>query len=86
MLTSYVILAYFGPETVLPATSIIATVIGVVLMMGKSSLRWMFEALKRAAAYVLRRGPAPADRPNAPHAPHTAGAPSAARRESVEAR
>jgi hypothetical protein len=34
------LLAYFGPETVLPATSIIATVVGVVLMLGKSSIRW----------------------------------------------
>jgi len=34
------ILAYFGPETVLPATSIVATVVGVILMMGKSSLQW----------------------------------------------
>lgn len=45
--------AYFGPETVLPATSIIATVVGVVLMMGKNSIRWCIGS----AARVLGRAP-----------------------------
>ena len=46
MLSSFVVLAYFGPETVLPVTSIIATVIGVFMMMGRSSLRWMFAGVR----------------------------------------
>lgn len=79
MLTSSVVLAYFGPETVLPVTSIVATVIGVVMMMGRSSLRWTFDAVKRAALFCFRRGSTSAKTP-APHAAHSAG------RESVEAR
>ena len=43
----HLILAYFGPETVMPVTSILATVAAVVLMFGKS--------LFRLVAYWLRR-------------------------------
>jgi hypothetical protein len=79
MLTSSVVLAYFGPETVLPVTSIVATVIGVVMMMGRNSLRWTFEAVKRAALFCFRRGSTPSKTP-APHA-----TPSV-RQEAVETR
>jgi len=47
--------AYFGPETVLPATSIIATILGVVLMMGKNSIRWCIGLVKSAAGAVVGR-------------------------------
>ncbi len=53
--------AYFGPETVLPATSIIATVVGVVLMMGKNSIRWCLGMAARAL------GRAPKSAVPAPH-------------------
>ena len=36
---SFLVLGYLAPEVVLPATSILATVVGVVLTLGKNSLR-----------------------------------------------
>ena len=36
------IFAYFGPETVLPMTSIVATVVGLVMMFGKNTFRLLF--------------------------------------------
>ena len=70
MPTSIIVFAYFGPETVLPVTSIIATVIGVVMMMGRSSLHWMFGGVKRRVPFCFRRG-------SASKAPHTAATRSA---------
>ena len=43
----HMVFAYFGPETVMPVTSILATVVAVVLMFGKS--------LFRLVAYWVRR-------------------------------
>jgi hypothetical protein len=57
MPTPNLVFAYFGPETVLPVTSIVATVIGVVMMMGKTSIYWVFSGVKRAVRFCLRRGP-----------------------------
>ncbi len=45
----HLILAYFGPETVLPVTSILATVAAVVLMFGKSMLRLVAGWVRRAS-------------------------------------
>ena len=59
------IFAYFGPETVLPVTSIVATVIGVVMMMGKNSIYWIYSSVKGAVRFCLRMGP----ETTAPHAP-----------------
>jgi hypothetical protein len=43
-----VIIAYFGPETVFPVTSIIATCLGVILMFGRRTyqlvIRWILVA------------------------------------------
>ena len=39
MRTSDLILAYFSPETLLPATSIVATIAGIVMMLGRGTLR-----------------------------------------------
>jgi hypothetical protein len=36
------ILAYLGPETVLPMTSVVATIVGVLMMCGRSTLRFLF--------------------------------------------
>ena len=47
--------AYFGPETVLPATSIMATILGVVLMMGKSSIRWCVGMVRSTAGAAMGR-------------------------------
>jgi hypothetical protein len=35
------IFAYLGPETMLPMTSAVAGVIGVVMLLGRGSLRWV---------------------------------------------
>lgn len=42
MVSTVVLLAYFGPETVLPMTSVIATVVGLFMMFGRSTLRFIF--------------------------------------------
>lgn len=42
MLLDSLVFAYFGPETVLPVTSVIATVLGIVMMFGKNALRFAF--------------------------------------------
>jgi hypothetical protein len=47
----HVVLAYFSPETVLPVTSILATVLGVILMFGRYTFRLV---TKRARAILLR--------------------------------
>jgi hypothetical protein len=39
MNTSILLFAYFGPETVLPVTSIIATIAGLAMMFGRHTLR-----------------------------------------------
>ena len=41
MRTSEFILAYFSPETLLPATSIVATIAGIVMLVGRGSLRFV---------------------------------------------
>ncbi len=84
MFTSPMVLAYFGPETVLPMTSIVATAIGVVMMMGRSSLSWTFEAVKRAALFCFRGGSSPTNTSTTP-APHVART-RMAKREAIEAR
>jgi hypothetical protein len=62
----YLIFGYFGPETVLPVTSIIATIVGLVMMFGRLSVRMFLHCLrfvlggtKRAAKAerALYRGP-----------------------------
>jgi hypothetical protein len=39
--------AYFSPETLLPATSIVATITGILMMLGRGSLRYIMRASKR---------------------------------------
>jgi hypothetical protein len=38
--------AYFGPETMLPLTSVVATVVGVFLMVGRNTTRFVRRALR----------------------------------------
>ena len=40
------LLAYFGPETYLPMTSLLATIGGFVLMFGRVSLRYIQRFLR----------------------------------------
>jgi hypothetical protein len=41
------IFAYFSPETLLPVGSIVATVLGVVMMLGRGSLRFFIRSFRR---------------------------------------
>jgi hypothetical protein len=51
------IFAYVGPETLLPMTSLVAGVIGIFLMLGRGSLRYMTGVLQagRRGGRALRR-------------------------------
>jgi hypothetical protein len=42
--TSDLLFAYFSPETLLPATSIVATIAGIVMMVGRGSIRLFFRS------------------------------------------
>jgi hypothetical protein len=46
--------AYFGPETVLPATSALATAVGFTLMFGKQSVR-LAGVLARRGLHAIRQ-------------------------------
>ena len=39
MITSFLLFGYFGPETVLPVTSIVATIAGLAMMFGRHTFR-----------------------------------------------
>jgi hypothetical protein len=41
------IFAYFSPETLLPVGSIVATVMGVAMMLGRGSLRFFLRSFRR---------------------------------------
>jgi hypothetical protein len=41
------LLAYFGPETTLPLTSVIATLVGGLLVGGRGLLRWAAASIGR---------------------------------------
>jgi hypothetical protein len=47
MFNNFLFLAYFSPETLLPVGSILATVLGVAMMLGRGSLRFLIRSLKR---------------------------------------
>ena len=53
MFTSYLILAYFSPETMLPLSSLIATVAGFALLIKRSSIRFVVHCCRAG----LRRQP-----------------------------
>ena len=55
-----VLFAYFGPETVMPVTSIIATVAAVVVMFGKTLLRFAVGHVRTAWYGVRRKNATPA--------------------------
>jgi hypothetical protein len=42
---SFLLFAYFGPESMLPLTSIVATVVGIFLMFGRNTMRIIKRAL-----------------------------------------
>ncbi len=41
------VFAYFGPETVLPLASVVATVVGAILMFGRLSLKFALMPFRR---------------------------------------
>jgi hypothetical protein len=43
------ILAYFGPETFLPLTSIVAAIVGVAMMCGRNTIRFLLYLAGRIA-------------------------------------
>ncbi|WP_435006104.1 hypothetical protein P12x_003763 [Tundrisphaera lichenicola] len=56
MIDSIAILAYLGPETMLPMTSIVAGVVGVIMMFGRN----FFRILRNAFQLVTGRAKNPA--------------------------
>ncbi len=42
-----VLFAYFGPETLLPLTSIVVTIVGIVMMLGRGSIRFVLHCVRR---------------------------------------
>ncbi len=70
MLFFTVVFAYLGPETMLPMTSVVAGVVGVLMMLGRNSWLWargIFQQLstRPKVARPARRighGPVGADR------------------------
>jgi hypothetical protein len=75
MCESTFILGYFSPETVLPLTSIVATILGAAMLLTRGSLRFLLRCLRLAIRRDKSLG-----RTGAPHV----AAPSAER--PVEAR
>jgi hypothetical protein len=47
MSNSALVFAYFGPETLLPVTSIVATIVGIVMMLGRGSFRFILQFFRR---------------------------------------
>lgn len=41
------IFAYFGPDTTLPVTSAVATIVGVAMMVGRMSILWVRKRMDR---------------------------------------
>lgn len=62
MLSMSMLFGYFSPETMLPLSSVIATVVGFALLVKRSSIRWVVHCCRAA----FRRG---SNSPNvkAPH-------------------
>lgn len=50
MILTVVLFGYFGPETVLPMTSVIATVVGLFMMFGRNTLRFLFRWRRSASS------------------------------------
>jgi hypothetical protein len=49
------IFAYIGPDTLLPLTSVVATVAGVILMFGRNSVRYSVLFVTRCYRLVVRK-------------------------------
>lgn len=57
-------LAYFGPETMMPMTSVLAVVAGVFMMLGRQAFTLIRVAFRKLGRLVgLVKAPAPSTRP-----------------------
>jgi hypothetical protein len=59
-----ILFAYFGPESMLPLTSVVATAVGVFLMFGRNSIRLVRRAIRNRLTET--RGTSPLPRPHFP--------------------
>jgi hypothetical protein len=50
-------LAYFSPDTLLPATSVIATIAGVMMILGRTSFRFLIYCFRRSIRFSSRVAP-----------------------------
>ncbi len=55
MFSSLMVLAYLGPETMLPMTSVVAGVAGVAMLFGRNSMRWALNVARRLFAMARPR-------------------------------
>lgn len=79
MLSTYLIIAYFSPETFLPVTSIVATVFGLVMMFGRTTIRLISQGVRSA-----RRHQNPTGRLVGPHFQRVRPAKDDARKQVVK--
>jgi hypothetical protein len=63
------ILAYFSPEVVLPLTSVVAAVFGVIVMIGGAPFRFAARAFRAAFGKKEERPKEPTEAPPDPQAP-----------------
>jgi hypothetical protein len=54
--------AYFGPESMLPLTSVVATVVGIFLMFGRNTFRLIRRML--LATFSGKERPSPVPKPH----------------------
>lgn len=54
MHASYLLFAYFSPETLLPVTSIVATIAGIAMMLGRGSIRFIIRCCQRGLRRAVR--------------------------------
>lgn len=61
MLSTFLVLGYFSPETMLPLSSVIATIAGFALLVKRSSIRFVVHcaraAFRRPSAGSSIKGP-----------------------------
>lgn len=68
-MASIILFGYFGPETVLPVTSIIATIAGLAMMFGRHTLRLIVSCGRLILTGKFRKS---ADATNTYRGPHHA--------------
>ena len=56
---SFLLFAYFGPETMLPLTSVVATVVGIFLMFGRTTIRIARRSVLTLLNQAVRLGTVP---------------------------